>query len=124
MLVNPKHFDLDFEVIKLVSKAVTQTKLEGTLGITESEKEKLLEDEKLKENFLKLTGSHEAFDDEQKLKVLRLLSEKVVDVKLNGVVTLIGRRKTGRGTKHATCIEKTTGGTVDLLASMKKNGKG
>ena len=123
-MVNPKHFDFGFQVIKLVSKAVTQTKLEGALGITESEKEKLLEDEKLKEDFLKVTESHEALDDEQKLKVLRQLLEKVVDVKFNDVVTLIGRRKTGRGTKQATRIEETTRGTVDLLAAMKKNRKG
>ena len=106
------------------SEAVTTAKLGSFLDVTKIEKEKLLEDEKLKEDFLKLTESHEALDDEQKLKVLRQLLEKVVDVKFNDVVTLIGRRKTGRGTKQATRIEETTRGTVDLLAAMKKNRKG
>ena len=99
-------------------------KLGGMLGFTESEKEKLLEDEKLNQDFLKLTESHKELDDEQKLKVLRLLLEKVVDVKFNDIVTLVGRRKTRRGTKQATCIEETARGSVDLLAAMKKKRKG
>ena len=48
----------------------------------------------------------------------------VVDANFNDIVTLVGRRKTGRGTKQATGIEETTRGTVDLLAAMKKKRKG
>ena len=115
---------LDFKVIKLVSKAVTLTELGGMIGDAESWKEKLLEDEKLRQDFLKLTESHKELDDEQKLKVLRLLLEKVVDVKLNGIVTFVGRRGAGGGVKQATCIEETRRGSVDLLAAMKKRRKG
>ena len=48
-LVNPKHFDLGFEVIKKASGAVTTAKLRGLIKITRSEKKKLLEDKQLKQ---------------------------------------------------------------------------
>ena len=122
-MVNPKHFDFGFRVIKLINKAVTAAKLGSVLNVTKSEKDKLLENDQLKEEFLKVTESHKALDKEGKLKVLKQLLGKVANVKFHDVVTWVGRRKTGRGTKEATRAEKTTRGAVDLLALKKKKWK-
>ena len=51
---------------------------------------------------------------------MRQLLQKVANVKFHDVVTQVGKRKTERGTKEATCTEETTRGRVDLLALKKK----
>ena len=121
--VNPKHFDFGFKVIKWVSEAVTTAKLGSNLDVTKIEREMLLENKQLQQEFLELTESHKALDKEGKLKILRQLLQKVANVKFHDVVTVVGRRKTGRGTKEAPRAEETTRGRVDLIALKKKTKK-
>ena len=110
-------------MIKLVNEAVTAAKLGSVLNVTKSEKWMLLENDQLKEEFLKMTEDHKALGKEGKLKVLKQLLGKVANVKFHDVVTQVGRRKTGRGAKEATRAEETTRGAVDLLALKKKKWK-
>ena len=119
-MVNPKHFDFGFTVIKLVNEALVAAKLGSVLNVTKSEKEMPLENDQLKEDFLKVTEDHKALGKEEKLKVLKQLLGKVANIKFHNVVTLVGRRKTGRGAKEATRAEETTQGAVDLFALKKK----
>ena len=72
---------------------------------------------------MKVTEGHKALGKEGKLKVLKQLLEKVANVKFHDVVSLVGRRKTGRGAKEPTRAEETTRGAVDLLALKKKKWK-
>ena len=68
-------------------------------------------------------GQTKAFGEGRKARSFEADFGKGGGVKFHDVVTLVGRRKTGRGAKEATCVEETTRGTIDLLAAMKKKTK-
>ena len=63
-MVNPKHFDFGFKVIKLAFEAITAAKLGSNLDVTKIEREMLLENKQLQQEFLELTESHKALDKE------------------------------------------------------------
>ena len=75
------------------------------------------------EEFLKLTESHKELEDEGKLKVLRQLLGKVANVKFNDVVTIVGRRKTGRGAGVLSRTLEETRGKVETIALIKEDRK-
>ena len=121
--MNPKHFDFGLEVMRRLSEAVTVEKLGSSLGVTREEKEKLLNDEKLKVKFLEVTEDHIELEDEEKLKVLRQILGKVANVKFHDVVMQVGRMKTGRGGSEVSCALEVTRGRIEVIALNKEERK-
>ena len=100
----------------------TVEKLGSSLGVTREEKEKLLNDEKLKVKFLKVTEDHAGLEEEEKLKVLRQILGKVANVKFHDVVTRVGRVKTGGGSE-VSCALEITRGRVEVIVLIKEEKK-
>ena len=75
------------------------------------------------EEFMKLTVSHQELEEGGKLKVLKQLQGKVVNVKFNDVVTIVRCRKTGRGAGVLSCTQEETRRKVERIALIKEDRK-
>ena len=72
---------------------------------------------------MKLTVSHQELEEGGKLKVLKQLQGKVVNVKFNDVVTIVRCRKTGRGARVLSCTQEETRRKVERIALIKEDRK-
>ena len=75
------------------------------------------------EEFMKLTVSHQELEEVGKLKVLKQLLGKVLNVKFNDVVTIVRCRKTGRGAGVLSCTQEETRRKVERIALIKEDRK-